>query len=476
MIIYLFKTILCSGIIFLIYQLFLENESMHRFKRFYLLFGIAFSLTAPLIIIKTYVPVEPISQMIYSSSESLDNAIFKQANSPDSPANYFDVFLWILYVSITTFLFYRFFKNLKIFFNQIKNIEFSPYSKARLILTESKIAAHSFLKYIFINKEDFENGRIENEVLQHELTHVIQKHTIDNLIIEMILVFAWFNPFLYLYKKAIQLNHEFLADQNAVKISHDVKSYQLLLLNKARNANSLPFTSSFNYLATKKRLIMITRSTSIQVAFLKKIALIPFFALIAFVFSKNVTAQAPTIKEQQIQQDTARAVLSESTGKGVPQELINEYRDIIRKYKTDNMSWLEFRKIISDADKNKLEMIYKQMSKEQQREQTVAFLKTPSPLPKITPTKTQLEDFKKPDAYGVWINEKKVSNTTLNNYVNTDFSQVFVSKLYGAAKANVNYNYQVNLMTNAYYQKYHDEAIADKDKYIMIFQSMRKTK
>ena len=205
--------------------------------------------------------------------------------------------------------------------------------------------------------------------------------------------------------------------------------------------------------------------------------MIPLFALIAFVFSKNVIAQAPTVKEQQIQKDTlpdTRLGLPEPTGKGVPQELMHEYRDIIHKYKTDNMSWSEFRRVISDEDKTRLEIIYKQMSKEQQMEQTVAFLRTPPPLPKITPTKKQLEDFKKPDVYGVWINEKKVNNATLNNYVNTDFSQVMISKLYGAAKANVNYNYQVNLMTNAYYQKYHNEAIANRDKYFMVFQKFSK--
>jgi len=57
MITYIFKTILCSALLILIYHLFLEKEKMYRFNRFYLLFGIAFSFIVPLITIKTKVLV-----------------------------------------------------------------------------------------------------------------------------------------------------------------------------------------------------------------------------------------------------------------------------------------------------------------------------------------------------------------------------------------------------------------------------------
>ena len=109
----------------------------------------------------------------------------------------------------------------------------------------------------------------------------------------------------------------------------------------------------------------------------------------------------------------------------------------------------------SDADKNRLENIYLSMSKEQQEEQMVIFTPAPPPLPRVVPTQAQIESWKNGKIYGLWINNKRVSNSDLNNYQNTDFAQVFVSKL---GKNTVNYGkhyYQVDLMTKAEYETYY---------------------
>ena len=64
--------------------------------------------------------------------------------------------------------------------------------------------------------------------------------------------------------------------------------------------------------------------------------------------------------------------------------------------------------------------------------------------------------------------EKKVTSKALNNYKNTDFSQVYVSKLHGAAKKGRNYSYQVNLMTHAYYADHVRKALAESTKSVMM--------
>lgn len=237
MIIYIFKTILCSGLLFLVYRLFLEKEKMHRFKRFYLLFSIAFSITVPLLLFRTNTPVipVPVSEIINASSESFNDIIFQQVSSPINETDYLPIFLSVFYAVITAFLFYRFFKNIVVVFSKIKKAKTVPYFDARLVLTKDKLVPHSFLKYIFIDKEDFEKGTIEKEILRHELTHVKQKHSIDILFVEMLLVFVWFNPFFYLYKKAIKLNHEFLAVKTLSKIFRiraHTSYFYLIKLNK----------------------------------------------------------------------------------------------------------------------------------------------------------------------------------------------------------------------------------------------------
>lgn len=104
-----------------------------------------------------------------------------------------------------------------------------------------------------------------------------------------------------------------------------------------------------------------------------------------------------------------------------------------------------------------MEVIFSQMSKEQQIEQVVFFLKGNWPLPKIVPTKEHFDRFKNPDVYGIWIDKKKVPNEVLNKYKNTDFSYAWVSNLFGAAKKGKRYSFQVDLMTNEYYKEYNDK-------------------
>ena len=310
-------------------------------------------------------------------------------------------------------------------------------------------------------------GKIESEILSHELTHVKQKHSIDILFIELLLIFAWINPLLFLYRKAIQLNHEFLADESVVKKFNDAKTYQLLLIDKALQPNRLVLSSQFNYLLTKKRIIMMSKKASFKVAVLKQIALIPVIAAAGFIFTTKVIAQdkETILHQQQI----------ESTQSGVSQELLKEYQEILNTYKKTLENGKEMYSLnIAQSDKERLEKIFLQMSKEQQEKQMVVFVPASSMvLPRIVPSKEQLESFKDPKIYGVWINKQRVSNDVINNYKNTDFANVMVSKL---EKNAINYGkhvYQVNLMTNDDYQKYYDETIARKG-YTLVPNFMKK--
>ena len=57
MITYIFKVILFSALLLVIYHLLLEKEKMHRFNRFYLLFSIILPFAVPLITIETAFPL-----------------------------------------------------------------------------------------------------------------------------------------------------------------------------------------------------------------------------------------------------------------------------------------------------------------------------------------------------------------------------------------------------------------------------------
>src|SRR5690606_28882516 len=152
--------------------------------------------------------------------------------------------------------------------------------------------------YIFINEEEYKASAIETRLISHELAHVHQKHTYDILLVELFFIFVWFNPIILFYKKAMQLNHEFLADEAVLNIYKSVADYQTLLLSKIGLINKIPLTNSFNYLITKKRLIMMTKQVNKTRTLFKKIALLPLLSLLIFFFSTKVVAVLPASIQQ----------------------------------------------------------------------------------------------------------------------------------------------------------------------------------
>ena len=482
MIAYLLKTIICSALLLVVYFMFLEKEKIHRFNRFYLLVSVIISFTAPLITVTTQADVSdiiveqqrPIVSYIESSRQyltdesstefvstiepTIDNVAITEVENVKQTNTIRAVLpniLVILYVSVSLFMLLRFAISLtKIRRKVIKNRSVT-YSKAQLILTNDKLVPHSFFRYIFIDESDYQSSAIETEILNHELVHITQRHTLDIIFIELLLIVAWINPFILLYKMAIKLNHEFLADQGVVCKTTDTKKYQLLLLNKASLVSSLPLTSSFNYLITKKRLIMITKKTTLRVAIIKQMATIPLMLISLFVFSTKVTAQKAQTNEpksEQVKQITT----------GVSQELMNEFKAIIDNYINSDNWKKRNTDNISDEHTIRLFEIYRAMSKEQKDAQEIVVM---APLKKIAPkvpTQKQLESFKDPKIYGLWIDGKRVKNEVLNDYKYTDFSHFSQSGLCNNAKKGVAYEFQVDLMTNAYFQKFAKETKIDK--------------
>lgn len=466
MILYLIKTILCSALLLIVYILFFEKEKMHRFNRAYLLFSIVLSFLIPLISFTRTIDTAPdfINQFINLPEGSSQQISISKATDASTETTYLPVTLVIIYLFISCFVLTCFCRNIWLLFKKIGLNPHIAYNNSRLVLTNDIMVAHSFFQYIFINKDDYEKGIVEREIIHHELTHVKQQHSLDIIFIELLLIFYWINPLLFLFRKAIRLNHEFLADDAVVTAFNNTLAYQFLLLEKSSGLHGLSLTSQFNYLTTKKRLLMMTKQTSASVVILKQVMLLPVLTMAIFLFSTKLIAQDSSKVTAQVQQKIP------FTKEGVSQDLLNEYKSTINKYKADSTNWTsEFSKRLTPVERERMETIYKKMSKAQQTEQIVVFWPAPGPLPVSVPTIKQFEAFKNATVFGVWIDDKKVSNNVLNNYSNTDFKQTFVSKLYGVAKKGKSYTYQVDLMTIDKYDDYYKKTIASQNKMVIMF-------
>lgn len=476
MITYLIKVTCCSIVLLLVYLLLLQKEKMYRFNRFYLLFSIAFSFFVPLIPITISTPLPPETVTTLPVMTDNTTAILpEQAQTVEAVATPWPMILMTLYTAITVFLLGRFTLNLFTLLRKIRQGRKVAYANAAMVLMEEPIAPFSFLRYIFINKQDFNNGIVEKEILRHELAHVRQKHSLDILLMESLLVFCWVNPFLFLYRKMIQLNHEFLADESVINTFHDTPSYQYLLLNKLSGKSNALLTSSFNYLITKKRLTMMNKQTNRTAALAKQVALLPILTGMAFLFSTKVYAQQPaqtkpqTNTENKVQTgDTSkpkpptvkRVVLRHIPfGPGATEEQLAEYDNVISRIVTKGVTkdGKTITRIDSKGvDHKKIGGIYRLMNEAQRatRDPAVGEMMVPLGPPAIKhPAAAQLQAWTDAAKYGIWIDDKRVNNSELQKYQLSDFDLYYESKL---TKNAINYGkhyYQVDLYTVSYYKK-----------------------
>jgi len=260
MTLYILKSAIIIGILLAVYHLFMEREKMHRFNRFYLLSGLGLALITPLITVGHVNPET--SATIITSAPIIINEIQSNVIHGTSKGLDWMIFIWLAYSVISLIMLLRFFNNIGILL--LKSIRNPKIYKEdyTLVLIEEHILPHTFLKYIYINRLDYESNNIEPELIIHESTHARQWHTADILLIELIHVFFWFNPLISFYKRAIQLNHEFLADEAVVLSTAEVQAYQHLLLDKASASPLVGLASNLNFLVTKKRLRMMTQPIS----------------------------------------------------------------------------------------------------------------------------------------------------------------------------------------------------------------------
>jgi hypothetical protein len=169
----------------------------------------------------------------------------------------------------------------------------------RIVELTGDKAPCSFGNYIFINPSKYD-WETYNQILMHEKVHIQQRHSIDLIMAELMLVMQWFNPFAWLYRKQIENNLEFLTDDLML---YDYKvepaDYQLSLLKVSVPNFALHLTTSYNQSFLKKRIIVMNAKRSNIHIVWKYFTLVPLFILLVFSLNKSAAINSPLAKQRQ---------------------------------------------------------------------------------------------------------------------------------------------------------------------------------
>ncbi|WP_027392985.1 M56 family metallopeptidase [Aquimarina latercula] len=334
MIAYIIKSSLCLILLWGFYKLFLEKENIHFVKRFYLLFSLVFAFSVPFVTLTYEVEVVPQPEIILDTAVPMVMNV-SEVNEVKEPINYISIIVWSLYGIGVLIFGIRFIKNLIDIGKKVRRNERLKETSHVNVLVGNSIVPHTFLDFIFVPKKEFQEKAIPKEILVHEKTHVLQKHTLDILFVELLQVIFWFNPVFIFIKKSIRLNHEFLADQNVLKQQFSIQSYVDLLLNYKNSSNQAGLSSPINYSLTKKRLQMMTKNFSRKKTILKMLAVLPLLAIGLLSFNNDIVAKE-IIKEvpERLIEDDFELTIDASNNLYHEEKKINidEVRNLAKEY------------------------------------------------------------------------------------------------------------------------------------------------
>lgn len=254
------------GLLYLIYIILLKKEKNLKLNRIYLLISLFFCFASPFLQFDYGFSWDPIHTIVNESD--LGNNTF------DSPSITYenlevvqyksalrDSAITTIYITISLLMLLRFLWNLKNIYYSIKKSKRVKYKDKELIIAEDAVSPYSFFNYIFLRPKLIENETELESILMHENCHSQQYHSFDIIMIQFMMCFGWFNPFVWLFKKEIETNHEFLADSFVINSGIDVDFYSTLIVNQSKN-NIPEIYSGFGLIKTKSRLNMLHQQKS----------------------------------------------------------------------------------------------------------------------------------------------------------------------------------------------------------------------
>jgi|GEM_PF-991245 len=382
---YILISALCLSLFYAAFRLIFKKETNFRQMRFFLLGSVLLSLLIPLnrskinpgitFPRKTHEAASAMKSPTELSEMNLTGQLAGRIRDPESPRE--KEFNWqraltSLYFIVTAALLIRILLLMGFLALQyLKSIK--KIHKDYILLYNPRFKnAFSFFRLIFI-PDDLRSGDDIEKVLAHEKIHVLQYHSLDQVILEILVSLMWFNPVVWKMRNSMHLIHEYLADEGALATGIDRLQYQELLINRIAGERLISFSSGFDHSIIKKRIIMMTKGKIFRKNRYRFMALVPLSAALLLmvaclngVFSEPVRAETayPEIRmntsesfpfgslaKPADQGDTIRKTVIREIRRDTVQDTI-VVRTINRKVKGDSASKVTMIKIVKNVDVN----------------------------------------------------------------------------------------------------------------------------
>ena len=329
MIPYLFHVsiLLAGGYVF--YWFLLRQETFFRLNRVVLLACLLLPLVLPLITIPAswslqLLPIDKITSIVSPSltdtpleakeivpvpkreatneKETLTTPIANNRErliETKAPSSIEKVLAYLYFTGVLVFAL-AFIIQLVLIIAKRKTLNIIKDGKYQIVELVKEEAPFSFWRSIFINPANYDPDTYE-QIVAHEKIHIDQAHFMDKLLAEFLLIVFWFNPFIWLFRKVISNNLEFLTDQSMLTKGFPKQTYQMSLFKVSVPQFPLNLTTNYNQSFLKNRIAMMNTKKSSARSIWKYLFMLPLlgFSMMSLnTVEQNETVPPPTLVEQ----------------------------------------------------------------------------------------------------------------------------------------------------------------------------------
>lgn len=296
---YLLKVSACSGLLYAYYYLALRNRVFHQYNRFYLIATVAASLLFPFLTL----PI-PVTQSDYATVSNWQYLF--AANQPTVAAN--QVMVWssyttlaLVYLLVSVVLMVTTILGIRKIWRLAAEGNTLLYQGVKIYFTSNAMAPFSFFNRLFWRKDIALETLEGAAIFRHEMAHIKAYHSMDKLLLQLVLVVCWVNPFFWIIRRELQLIHEFVADKDAAHDS-DAQALARMILQTVYG-NKYPFLiNPFFQQPIKRRLTMLHKTLqNPRNAYIGRLLALPVAALtLLLVAQKTAIASGKKPVSQQL--------------------------------------------------------------------------------------------------------------------------------------------------------------------------------
>ena len=154
----------------------------------------------------------------------------------------------------------------------------------------------SFFRWIFLCPTQATDQQL-HEILLHEQTHCRQHHSADVLISQLFVIAFWANPFIWLMRREVRINLEYLVDNHVLKEGIDSCAYQYHLLGLTYTKHVATLLNNFNVLPIKKSIQMMNKRRTNGIRRVKYALFVPLAAALLVVSNIETVARAQKVNK-----------------------------------------------------------------------------------------------------------------------------------------------------------------------------------